>query len=123
MYGGSYRDYGTPNQQDLTGNVNLVKSCVSAQKAKMNSGAVVGGTKSSNTEIGFEMEINNNILSNVTDEAGKTHLQRYEEYVDAFGTYITGSTKRPCAFYADRANHIMTPAVYNRIKSFFTSGT
>lgn len=122
-YFGSYRNYGASNQQDLRGNVSFIDSCVSAQKMKTKAGAVVGSSKSSSTEIGFEMEINANITSNETDEAGKTHLQRYNSYVSTFGKYIIGSVKRPCAFYFDRASYMHNSAVYNRIKSFFHYGT
>lgn len=122
-YFGSYRNYGTDSQQDLRNNVAFIDSCVSAQKMKTKAGAIVGSTKTSTTEIGFEMEINEKITSSETDEAGKTHLQRYNSYVSTFGKYITGATKRPCAFYFDRADRMHNSAVYNRIKNFFNYGT
>jgi hypothetical protein len=122
-YFGSYRSYGTSSQQDLRNNVSFIDSCVSAQKMKTKSGSIVGSSKTSSTEIGFEMEINDKITSSDTDEAGKTYLQRYNSYVSTFGKYITGTTKRPCAFYFDTADKMHNSAVYSRIKSFFNSGT
>ena len=98
-------------------NVTLIKNCVSQQKCLSASGAVIGSTKTSMTEIGGEMEIDGKVK---TDSA---YLNRYNTYVSNFSTFITGSAKRPIAFYADYPEVLMDSVIFGKVKNFFTSGT
>lgn len=98
-------------------NLTLIKNCVDSQTCKDAFGTIMGGSKTSSTEIGAEMEIDDKI-------SNSAYLGRYNEYVSKFGTYISGSPKRITAFYADGVSTLIgITGVYNRVKNFFTSGT
>lgn len=98
-------------------NVTLIKNCVSQQKCLSSSGAVIGSTKTSSTEIGGEMEIDEKIKTN------SAYLNRYNTYVSNFSTFITDSDKRPIAFYADYPEVLMDTVIFGKVKNFFISGT
>lgn len=98
-------------------NVTLIKNCISQQKCLSASGAVIGSTKTSTTEIGGEMEIDGNAKTDFG------YLSRYNTYVSNFSTFITGSNKRPIAFYADYPEVLMDSVIFGKVASFFTSGT
>ncbi len=74
-----------------TTGLTTIKNCVSQQKIVDASGNVIGGSKTSDTVIGFEMEINDNYF---TDSAYKA---RYEAYVSTFSEYVG---QYPTAYYA-----------------------
>ena len=63
------------------------------------------------------MEIDLNAKTN------SSYLNRYNTYVSNFATYITGTTKRPIAFYADYPEVLMDSMIFGKVKNFFTSGT
>lgn len=100
-----------------TAAVTLVKNCIAQQKCVSSTGSIIGGSKTSSTEIGGEMEIDLNAKTN------SSYLNRYNTYVSNFATYITGTTKRPIAFYADYPEVLMDSMIFGKVKNFFTSGT
>lgn len=98
-------------------NVMLISNCINQQKCLSANGAVIGTTKTSSTEIGGEMEIDINAKNN------SSYLNRYNTYVSNFSTYITGTNKRPIAFYADAPGVLMDSEIFGKVKNFFTLGT
>ena len=84
--------------------VNVISKCVEKQAIVNSSGSIIGGTKTSNTVIGFEMEINEKYY---TDSAYKT---RYNTYVSAFSKFVG---KYPTAFYASNPDVMigLTPVI------------
>lgn len=97
-------------------NVTLIKNCILQQKCLNANGAVIGTTKTSSTEIGGEMEID------INAKTDSNYLNRYNTYVSNFSTFITGSSKRPIAFYADEPDVMMDSVIFGKIKNFFISG-
>lgn len=98
-------------------NVILVKNCVSLQKCVNSSGVVIGSTKTSSTEIGGEMEIDINAKNDTV------YMNRYNTYVSNLSTFITGVTKRPIAYYADRPEQMTDEIIFGRMKNFLNNGT
>lgn len=60
----------------------IIHNSVAQQAVLNSSGAVIGGTKTSDTEIGFEMEIDERYF---TDSA---YRERYQAYVDTFAEFV-----------------------------------
>ncbi len=114
--------YFTPSL--TTSNLDFIKNCVSAQACKFNDdGSVVGGAKTSSTEIGFEMEIDINVCSG---SQTTQYLARYNSYVSTYKNFITGNngtTKRPSAFYAGAPEELLNGTVFGKVSSFFNNGT
>ena len=71
--------------------LSVISKCVEKQAIVNSSGSIIGGKKTSNTVIGFEMEIDDKYY---TDSSYKA---RYDAYVSAFGKYVG---KYPTAYYA-----------------------
>ena len=84
--------------------LSVISKCVEKQAIVNSSGAIIGGTKTSDTVIGFEMEIDDNYH---TDSAYKA---RYDAYVSAFAKYVG---KYPTAYYADNPDVMLglTPVI------------
>ena len=76
-----------------------------------NSGGVVGGTKTSSTKIGAEMEID----SKIAGSDWKGYNDRYYEYTLRFKP-LRGST--PFAFYAGDRDSLMNNTVLNYVTAF-----
>ena len=107
-------------------NLDLINSCVSSQACKYVGGSIVGGSKTSNTEIGFEMEIDTKILTGGSEGTSADYLARYSAYVNKYKNYITGNggtTKRPSAFYAGAPGELLNTTVFGKVSSFFNYGT
>lgn len=65
--------------KSLSGNPQIIRNCVEKQAVVDKNGDIIGETKTSNTVIGWEMEIDaTDIERNPDAEA------RYQAYVDAF---------------------------------------
>lgn len=69
----------------------IIHNSVAQQAVLNSSGAVIGGTKTSDTEIGFEMEIDERYF---TDSA---YRERYQAYADTFAEFVG---QYPTAYYA-----------------------
>ncbi len=91
-------------------NVVTVKESTRLQRCVYENGTTIGVSKSSNTEIGAEMEIDNYLHS------------RYQSYVNNLSTFIIGTVNRPIAFYAGDRNVLMNTSVFSKVKSFFNNG-
>ena len=103
-------------------NVTLVKNCVTSQACKYSSGSTVGGSKTSSTDIGAEMELNSYYTKGNGSTSAAEYKSRYETYGDNLSGFITGSPKRDVAFYAGNPDEITQSAVFNRVSSFFNDG-
>lgn len=71
--------------------IGIVSDCVRKQAVVDINGEIIGGKKVSNTEIGFEMEIDEQFY----DREG--YPERYYAYENGFGEFVG---KRPTAYYA-----------------------
>lgn len=79
--------------------VEIIRNSVARQAVVDASGAVIGGTKTSNTQIGFEMEIDERYF---TDSA---YRERYQAYVDAFAEFVG---QYPTVYYASSPEVMLT---------------
>lgn len=77
----------------------IIHNSVAQQAVLNSSGAVIGGTKTSATEIGFEMEIDERYF---TDSA---YRERYQAYVDTFAEFVG---QYPTAYYASWPEVMLT---------------
>lgn len=97
---------------DMSNQLNYVKKSAQDNKFYNNSGGVVGGTKTSSTKIGAEMEIDSKI-------AGGSNWQgyndRYYEYTVRFKP-LRGST--PFTFYAGDRDSLMNSTVLYYVTDF-----
>ena len=97
---------------DMSNQLNYVKKSAQDNKFYNNSGCVVGGTKTSSTKIGAEMEIDSKI-------AGGSNWQgyndRYYEYTVRFKP-LRGST--PFTFYAGDRDSLMNSTVLYYVTDF-----
>jgi len=76
----------------------------------------MGGSKTSTTEIGVEMEIDRYVTNK--DQDG-----RFKEYLSKYGAYISGPTKRITAFYGEEASVLVSNlTVRTKVANFFKSG-
>ena len=96
--------------KSLSGNPQIIRNCVEKQAVVDKNGDIIGETKTSNTVIGWEMEID------ATDIAGNPDAEaRYQAYVDAFkdfrGIY-------PTAYYASIITE--TVDVLDKIDEFYS---
>ncbi len=84
--------------------LSVISKCVEKQAVVNSSGSIIGGKKTSETVIGFEMEINEKYH---TDSAYKT---RYNAYVSTFSKYVG---KYPTAYYASNPDVMigLTPVI------------
>lgn len=71
--------------------IRIVSDCVRKQAVVDINGEIIGGSKTSSTEIGFEMEIDHQFFSN------EAYVPRYYAYEEGFGEFVG---KRPTAYYA-----------------------
>lgn len=81
-------------------------------KVYNNSGAVIGGSKTSSTKIGFVMEID----SKIDGTNWKEYNDRYWEYTDKL-TPLRNSC--PVSFYASDRDSLMNSVVFNYVSTFF----
>ena len=79
--------------------LDIIHDSVAQQAVLNSSGAVIGGTKTSDTEIGFEMEIDERYF---TDSA---YRERYQAYVDSFAEFVG---QYPTAYYASSPEVMLT---------------
>lgn len=77
----------------------IIKNSVESQAVLNASGSIIGGSKTSDTKIGFEMEIDERYYSN------SAYRARYKAYVDVF-SHLVG--EYPTAFYAGRPDVMLT---------------
>ena len=99
--------------------LNSVKTCVQDNKVYDRHGGVIGGSKTSSTKIGVDMEIDDKIAG-VNCPAGTTwwdYSARYYEYTLRFDPL---KSKIPISYYAGERNSLMNPTVYNYVKTFLT---
>ena len=71
--------------------IRIVSDCVRKQAVVDINGEIIGGVKTSNTEIGFEMEIDHQFFTN------EAYPPRYYAYEEGFGEFVG---KYPTAYYA-----------------------
>ena len=71
--------------------IRIVSDCVRKQAVVDINGEIIGGKKLSNTEIGFEMEIDEQFYNR------EGYSERYYAYEEGFGEFVG---KRPTAYYA-----------------------
>lgn len=97
--------------------LNSVKTCVQNNKVYDRNGGVIGGSKTSSTKIGVDMEIDDKIAGNncPAGTTWKDYNNRYYEYTLRFGPLKTGI---PVSYYAGERNSLMNPTVYNYVKTF-----
>lgn len=74
-----------------TQEIGIVADCVRKQAVVDANGEIIGGRKISNTEIGFEMEIDSQFFND------DNYVQRYYAYEKGFGEFVG---KYPTAYYA-----------------------
>ncbi|MBQ9848140.1 MAG: DUF4855 domain-containing protein [Clostridia bacterium] len=74
-----------------TEEIRIVSDCVRKQAVVDINGHVIGGKKTSKTEIGFEMEIDSQFFNK------EGYPERYYAYEKGFGEFVG---KRPTAYYA-----------------------
>lgn len=96
---------------DMLNQLDYVKKSAQNNKFYNNSGGVVGGTKTSSTKIGAEMEID----SKIAGSDWKGYNDRYYEYTLRFKP-LRGST--PFAFYAGDRDSLMNNTVLNYVTAF-----
>lgn len=84
---------------DRTEGLNIIKNSVAVQAVLNASGGIIGGAKTSDTRIGFEMEIDDRYF---TDSA---YRARYEAYVNAFADFVG---QYPTAYYAGSPEVMLT---------------
>ena len=92
--------------------LNLAKTCAQNNKLYNNSGGVTGGTKTSSTKIGVEMEID----SNITGTNWQGYNDRYYEYTLRFNPL---KTNIPVCYYAGDKNSTMNSTVKGYITTFY----
>jgi hypothetical protein len=93
----------------LTNNLNLVRSCVLNNTIVDKNGNPIIVSKTSNTQIGVEMEID----LNYSKDSG--WFSRYNQYEDNFSGFR--GTKH-ISFYCGDRDSLMDGSVYNKVKSF-----
>ena len=98
--------------EELTDNPQIIKDCVEKQAVVYNNGNIIGGTKTSNTIIGWEMEIDAGDLA-----ADPNAEARYQKYVDTFKDYVG---IYPTAYYASIISETMS--VLDKIDEFYSYG-
>lgn len=86
-----------------TTGLSTIRNSVLQQKVVDANGNVVGGKKTSNTKIGFEMEIDYNSFTDAEYQA------RYQAYVDTFKDLVG---KYPTAYYAGAPDVMVNLASY-----------
>lgn len=91
-----------------SGGLTIIKNSVASQAVLNASGAIIGGSKTSNTSIGFEMEIDEKYFSDTA------YRMRYEAYVNTFAEFVG---QYPTAYYAGSPDCMLT--LTEQITSFF----
>ncbi len=96
----------------LTDNLRIIKDCVENQAVVYSNGDIIGGTKTSDTVIGWEMEIDSEEMAN-DPQAG----DRYQAYVDTFKDYVG---IYPTVYYSSIIADTM--ASLDKIAEFYSYG-
>ena len=99
-----------------TANLTLINNCITSQACKYANGSIVGGSKTSSTEIGAEMEIDDCIITGGSAGTAQDYLNRYNSYASTFSSRV-GS--RPLAFYAGGPDSLLNSTVLNEVSAFF----
>ncbi len=97
---------------ELTDNPRIIKDCVEKQAVVYSNGDIIGGTKTSDTVIGWEMEIDSEYFA---DDPGAE--ARYQTYVDTFKDFVG---IYPTAYYASIIAD--TVELLDRINEFYSYG-
>lgn len=92
--------------------LNLAKTCAQNNKVYNNSGTVTGGSKTSSTKIGVEMEID----SQIAGANWQGYNDRYYEYTLRFNPL---KTSIPVCYYADDRDSTMNTTVKGYITTFY----
>ena len=98
--------------KSLTSNTKIIRDCVEQQAVVDKNGDIIGETKTSDTVIGWEMEIDATEL-----EDDETAADRYQAYVDDFKDFVG---IYPTAYYASVVTE--TIDVIDRIAEFYALG-
>lgn len=94
-------------------NLNLVKRCATNKRCEYIGGGIIGGSKTSRTEIGIEIEADEHI-----GDADRQYLTRFEAYAATYGP-MRGSG---CsfAFYAGGVEALKSDLLKVRVAGFFS---
>ncbi len=90
--------------------VEVIKNSVEQQAVLDTNGNIIGGKKTSDTVIGWEMEIDQNYL------LGGSYVTRYNTYVDTFKDFVG---QYPTVYYADAPEYMLQ--LTDEIGEFFGS--
>ena len=94
-------------------NLNLVKNCATSGKCLYVGGSTVGGAKTSQTEIGIEIEADEHI-----GDADRQYLTRFEAYANTYGP-MRGQGYH-FAFYAGDVEALSSDLLKIRVAGFFS---
>lgn len=95
-------------------NLDLVKRCAVNNRCEYIGGAIVGGSKTSTTRVGIEIEAD----IRIGDPNDRQWLTRFEAYANTYGPLRGGAI--PFAFYGGGVDDLKSNTVKIRIAGFFS---
>ncbi len=104
-------------QNDLEGNIEVIKQSTLKGAVLDQSGMPYGGEKSSQTGVGPEIEMQ---AEDFNGSSGEEVLARYQDYVDAYGDMLD---EYPMAFYCGSRPSLMDEQVLSLLEAFLAKET